>query len=159
MPGGLAPWYLRCGLDKSVAEVPGGWSAHGIFIPWSDVHSPEGECWPTYELARLRTLLDEYGHLCNMAGAIFPIASGYRSDRYQDKFHRSGARVHCRGMALDLLPAGGLSVRQMAAWAVIRRRVEGSMLCGIGITDKWLHIDIKPRQHGTTWVHHGDRAD
>jgi hypothetical protein len=158
MAGGRPPWYAPI-RTRPLYEDASGWVTHGIPVPWSVLHSPDGEPWPDAYRERLLALLDEYGRFCVAADAIFPIRSAYRSSLIQHAHYRARASTHLRGYALDLTPVGPWTVRRMASLAQDVRASSGSVLCGIGIAPDWLHVDIRPRTRGLTWAYSPASAD
>ena len=147
--GGKTPWYAEAPLIRE----PDGFRSHGIWISAFSLSSPEGVRWPAYSpfRERLITLLEEYGAICAMAGAVFPIVSGWRTREWQHAFYYREHNCHTQGYALDIAPVHDWTVARMAMIAGQRRRMPESRLQGIGATPKWLHIDVRPRRKRTDW--------
>jgi hypothetical protein len=151
---------VRTVPSNDVYETESGWYAHGIFVPWSVLHSPDGDPWPVLLYPRLRTLLNEYGWICRLARTTFSVYGGFRSSLYQDTFHPVGATLHPHGYALDILPDHpDWTPSRMAVYAKQRWGMPHSRLTGIGITPYWLHIDIRPRRRRTIWRASSDRPE
>lgn len=124
----------------------------GVRILKQDLVSPDGQVFPPRHYRRMLCLLNEYAAICHLAEVIFPIASGFRSPRWQSAYYSASHYLHCNSYALDIAPVNDWTIGQMSAIAHIRRRQEDSRLVGIGLYPRWLHIDVRPRQKGVTWI-------
>lgn len=124
----------------------------GVRILTQDLMSPDGEPYPPRHTDRMLRLLNEYAAICNLAEVIFPILSGYRTPVWQSAHYAAEHTIHCNCYGLDIGLVDDWTIGQMSAVAHIRRRAGSSRLVGIGLYPHWLHIDVRPRQHGQTWI-------
>lgn len=81
------------------------------------------------------------------AGIPFVLTSAYRSPEYDSKHGRSGKGYHTRGRAVDIKCLDGAS-RRLIVKALLQ-----AGFAGIGIADRFIHVDDRPFSLGAVWLY------
>lgn len=93
----------------------------------------------------LLIMLDELRSKCG-----FPIilTSAFRSSDWDKAKGRSGTGPHTKGMAVDIVCRDSFHRR------VVLQHALQMKFTGIGISDTFIHLDIKPRSYGcSVWLY------